>query len=90
MITRHASQRCRQRGIEPMALELLARFGAEMHDGRGATVRYFDKASRRRMEREFGHRAVARLSEWTDAYAVVSGDGAVITTGHRTRRMRRR
>ena len=90
MNTRHASLRCRQRGIEPMALELLARLGTEVHDGRGATVQYFDKESRRRMKRELGHRAVARFAEWTDAYAIVSNDGAVITTGHRTQRMRRR
>lgn len=89
MNTRHASLRCRQRGIEPLTLELLARFGTEVHDGRGATVQYFDKASRRRMARALGHRAVARLAEWTGAFAVVSNDGAVITTGHRTQRMRR-
>lgn len=89
MNTDHAARRCRQRGIEPLTVELLERFGATVHDGRGATVRFFDKASRRRMERDLGQRAVARFHEWTDAYLVVASDGSIVTAGHRTRRIRR-
>ena len=41
MNTRHASLRCRQRGIEPMTLELLARFALHevvhhRHDARAS------------------------------------------------------
>lgn len=70
--------------------QLLDLYGHEEHTGRGAIIIYFAKANIRRMERDLGRRPVARLSEWLDAYKVVSTDGATLTTGHRTRHIRRK
>jgi len=90
MNTRHAEVRAQQRGIPPMVDELLDRYGQEQHDGHGAILIFLSKDSIRRMERDFGRRPVARLSEWLDAYKVRSTDGSTITVGHRTRRIWRK
>lgn len=87
MNSKHANTRAQQRGIPPLLDELLDRYGQEQHDGHGAVVLYLSKSSIRQMERDFGRRPVARLSEWLDAYKVRSGDGTTVTVGHRTRRI---
>ena len=89
MNTRHAQTRAQQRGIPPLVDELLDRYGREQHDGHGAVILYFDHTSVRTMERELGHRPVAKLlGEWRSAYKVRStADGATITVGHRTQRV---
>jgi hypothetical protein len=87
-VTRHARARMQQRGIGPEALECLLEFGREAFDHRGhAVVLYFDKKARRRLARaEPGRKDLERLSRM---YAVLSGGGAVITVGHRSRRIAR-
>lgn len=70
--------------------QLLDLYGEEEHEGNGVVVRYFSKWSIRRMERDFGRRAAGRLSDWFDVYKVMTLDGLIITTGHRTRRIHRK
>lgn len=89
MNTRHANTRAQQRGIPPMIDWLLDLYGHEEYDHRGAIVLYFSKKSRQKMEREIGKRPLARLSEWLDAYKVLSTDGLTVTLGHRTKRVLR-
>ena len=85
----HAYKRAQGRGIPPLVSSLLDLYGDELYDGHGGLVQYFDKASRRRMERDFGREPLRRLSEWLDAYKVTSSrDGATITIGHRYKRMK--
>jgi len=87
----HAAKRAQQRGIPPLIDEWLDAYGEEVYDGHGATVLYFSKKSIRMMERAYGSSPVRKLSEWHDAYKVVSSnDGKVITLGHRRRRLWRR
>lgn len=50
---------------------------------------YFDKDSRRRMERELGKRVVACISRWMNAYKVRGTDGCTVTVGYRTHSVRR-
>jgi hypothetical protein len=85
-LTYHARVRMRQRAIPPLAVEALLAFGRGEHDHRGGTIVYFDKAARRRLERERLDRA---LEHRLDAYAVVASTGEIITVGHRDRRIRR-
>jgi hypothetical protein len=85
-LTDHARARMRQRAIPPMAVEALLAYGRGEHDHRGGTIVYFDKAARRRLERERLDRA---LEHCLDAYAVVAETGEIITVGHRDRRIRR-
>lgn len=86
--TQHAQARAQQRGLPPFIEELLDRYGEEKHLGGGAVVRFISKRGRRHMEHDMGRQPVAKLSQWLNAYEVCSTDGAVITVGHRTRRLR--
>lgn len=87
-LTAHARVRMQQRGIPPAALDALLEFGRESHDHRGCRIVSFDKRSRRRAARELGARAFRSIERFLGAYAVVGGDDAVITVGHRGSRRR--
>lgn len=84
--TEHARARMQQRGIAPAAIEILLSYGRSSHDHRGCELVYFDKAARARLVREdpAAARQAARLCR---TYAVVGADGAVVTVGHRYRRI---
>lgn len=84
----HASARAKQRAVPPLIQEWLFRYGAEMHDNRGCIVRYFDKAAKRRLERAVGREPVRRMKDKLSSY-LVEGDGRVVTTGYRHRRVKR-
>lgn len=86
--TRHAEIRMQQRGIPPLIIQWLEVFGDEHHDHHGSVVLHFSKQSRRRLERHVGREPLRRLSEWMNAYAVIGGDGLLITTGKRWKRVR--
>ena len=90
MIHSHAHVRAQQRGIPPLADQLLETYGQEQHDGYGAVILYLNKASVRKMERDLGRRPVARLSECANAYKVRTTDGQTITVGRRVRRIWRK
>lgn len=83
--TAHASVRCQQRGIPPLVVDLLLQFGRREHDHHGAEIVYFDRRSRKRIERHVGG-LISKLSEHLDSYAVVS-DGEIITVGSRFKRV---
>ena len=82
MYTKHAKIRMKQRGLEPLVVDLLLSYGAEQHDKRGGTRRYFDKLSRRRVQRAIGRRVFKRLEDLLDAY-LIEQDGHIITVGWR-------
>jgi hypothetical protein len=85
--SRHATVRMQQRGLPPLVLQWLEDYGAEQYDGHGGIVRFFDKRSRRTLERAVGREPVRRMHEWLDAYSVVAHDGSTITVGRRYRRI---
>lgn len=85
-LTEHARARMQQRAIPPTVVEALLAYGHGEHDHRGGTIHYFNKAARRRLERERLDRALER---YLDAYAVVAATGEIITVGHRDRRIPR-
>ena len=90
-VSRHAAIRAKQRSIPPVVFEWLEQYGEEQFDGRGGVVMYFSRNSRRRMEMRFGRRFVAENRKYLNHYMVESArDGAVITTGVRSKRIRRR
>lgn len=86
-LTAHAATRVQQRALPPLVLDWLHTYGHEHHDGRGATVLFFNKTARRRLERGVGREPVRRMKQWLNAYAVVSDDGQVVTAGHRFKRI---
>jgi len=83
-LTGHARARMRQRAIPLLAVEALLAYGRTEYDHHGSTILFFDKAARRRLERERLDRA---LEHCLDAYIVVAGTGEIITVGHRDRRI---
>jgi hypothetical protein len=88
-LTAHGASRMQQRGLPPLILDWLHRFGHEHYDGRGGVVLHFNKPARRRLEHELGRMPMRRMKEWLDVYAVVSTeDGRIITAGHRHRRLK--
>jgi hypothetical protein len=85
-LTTHARTRMQQRGIPLAALDVLLDFGREAHDHRGCRILHFDKRTRRRVARELGPE-FAWLERHLNAYAVVGPDDAIVTVGHRQRRL---
>lgn len=85
--TCHANARCQQRGVSPLVIDLLLRFGRRERDHRGAEILFFDRRAKKEVESYTGG-SIGKLSEQMDSYAVVS-DGCVITVGVRHKRINR-
>jgi hypothetical protein len=77
-----------QRGIRSEVLEALLDFGREIPAGRGRDLVFFDKRARARLA-ERGVASPVDTARICRSYAIVESDGAVITVGHRYRRVRR-
>ncbi len=86
-LSKHAARRRQQRGIPPLIIEWLQRYGASVHSF-GDCIRFFNKRSRRALATAVGEAVVQRLAPYLNSYAVVGQDGTVLTVGHRFRRVR--
>jgi hypothetical protein len=89
LFTPHARARMQQRGIHAAAVELLIRYGRSAPAGDGCELVFFDKAARARLSRD-DPTAARHAERLCHTYAVVDNDGAVVTVGHRYRRILRR
>lgn len=89
MLTRHAEERARERAVPPIVLDWLLSYGQRMPAGDGAERLFFDKNSRRRLQRDLGGWVYMRLELKFHAYAILAADGEVITVGYRHQRIRR-
>lgn len=88
-LSQHAEDRLQQRGIPPIVVELLDRFGASERC-QGAEKIFFDRQSKKALRRHLGGARALRLIEpWLNTYAVVGDDGVVVTVGHRQKRINR-
>jgi hypothetical protein len=85
-MTRHGQLRSQQRCIPHIVIDLLLQFGASERAGDGATKRFFDKRSRRKLHAYAGPLAPL-LDQHLNVYAVVSSDDRVITVAHRVERI---
>lgn len=89
--SKHFLVRVQQRGLCGEVVGLLKRYGARQYDGHGGVIRYFDKRSRKQIERDYGAGFLHRLGHANDAYLVESAcDGGSITAGHRYKRLKRK
>jgi hypothetical protein len=86
-MTDHAQVRTKQRGIPIPIVDLLLEFGSVVHDHRKGKIVFFDAASRRRVLRTKGKAFLRRIDGRLDCYAVIGSDGAVVTVGHRHKRI---
>ena len=87
--SKHALARMQQRGITQTALDCLLEYGREVHDHHGAVTVYFDKAARHRLARDGDARTRKEIAQLRRLYAVLGGDGEIVTVGHRFRRINR-
>ena len=87
-LTHHARARMQQRGISGATLDALLDFGRTAPAGGGCEIVFFDKRARQRLARA-GLIAPAQADRLLKSYAIVESAGAVITVGHRTRRIPR-
>lgn len=88
--TKHAETRAQQRGAQPLIVNFLRTRGARAYDHHGGVVRYLDKRARKALTKEFSPQVMQLLSNSLDLYLVESAtDGALITVGHRYKRIKR-
>lgn len=87
-LTTHARDRMQQRGIPELVIDCLVRFGRCVPCGGGTFKYYLDKKSRHELNAYAG-RFAGHLAEFLDVYVVLSSDSAVVTTAHRSKRIRK-
>lgn len=87
--SRHAVRRQQERATLPLFEALLLDYGTRKRT-HGAEIVFIDKAARRRLSQALGgKRGIRTLERHFNQYLVVSDEGHIITTGHRTRRINR-
>lgn len=86
-MTRHAAARRVQRRIPELVIDWLERYGAEECQC-GATVRFFDKAARKRLASEVGTESLRHMAKYLSTYLVEGTNGEVVTLGYRDKRIR--
>lgn len=88
-LTKHAKLRARERGCQPLSLELIKRFGRSERAPGGARVWIANRQQRRQILEEL--KAIQHTFEKPDPpYFVESSNGEVITVGRRTQKIHRR
>jgi hypothetical protein len=90
-ISNHASHCMQKRSVPPIVLDWLHDYGSEQYDGRGAAIRYFDRAAKERLKRVWGHQFIRANKKYLAVYIVEDvGGQSLITVGYRNRRIPRR
>ena len=89
ILTNHAQTRLQQRGISGHVLDYLLQYGRMVHDHRGGRIFYFDHQARERLRNQSGPAIFKDIESKLGAYAVIGQDGAILTVGHRTKRINR-
>lgn len=87
-LTTHARRRMQQRGISSAALDALLDFGRSARAGRGRELVFFDHKARERLSRA-QVLAAGEEARVCNSYAIIGSDGAIVTVGHRFRRVPR-
>ena len=74
-----------QRGIPPLIVDWLQKYGAYHHVRDGAVSRFFDKKSRRDLQRAVGKEIVKRTNDLLDCY-LIEKDNQIVTVAKRYKR----
>lgn len=82
-MTRHASERAKDRGIPEIARWLLIEFGVRQRTGNGTESYSFDKKTWREVERFFGSWPLKRMEQLQRVYMVMSDHGNTVTVAFR-------
>ena len=85
--TYHAEHRMNQRGIKQEAVDILLDYGREgFHHG--AMTIYMDKGSHAEARRTLGAKSYAKIAKQLNIYLIIGDDGAIVTVGKRTCRLK--
>lgn len=84
-ISKHAAQRCAQRAIPEVVIDLLYRFG-KCERSHGANRYSFDKRGRKQLQAYLGSCALKEMSKIFNAFIVEGDDGTLVTAGYRQAR----
>ena len=87
MLTRHAAERCQQRGIRTEVVEAILAYG-DRHWRHGAEVCFMTRQAREQATAALGARRFARIADRLDCYVVLSDDGSIVTAAQRRQRLR--
>lgn len=89
MLTQHAVERLQQRGIQKYQVEFLLDYGSEVY-ANGCIKYIFDKAAIRRFEKAKGRDGLLSqiVHDLSNAFALVSPEGIVVTAGWLTKPVR--
>lgn len=86
--TRHAQARIQQRGIPPLIIDWLLKYGCSSSDHRGGERFFFDRASRKALAHDVGDVIVRKVEQYLNAYMVVVA-GELVTVGYRYKPIKR-
>lgn len=87
-LSQHATRRCQQRAIPPLAVELVMRFGQREKAPGGVEKVFLTKTARRKLLSYAGPLGGA-LEQHLDIYLVLGDDDRVVTAAHRLERIQR-
>lgn len=85
LLTRHAAQRCRQRGIPLDIVDTIHAYGTT-YRSRAATGFLFDRAALAWAASDLDPATVRNLERYVGTYLIMSDEGILITAARQTRR----
>lgn len=89
MLTQHARKRIQQRAIPQAVIDLLLDLGVTEHRNKGLDMFYFDKDGKHAAMSLMKKNGLTQLDHCLNAFLLESGDGRIVTVGHRTRKINR-
>jgi hypothetical protein len=88
-MTKHAGIRIQQRGVNRDVLDCLLAYGRHEPDHKGCHVVTFDGEALEQLSHIEPRALNSKASGSRNLYAIVDGDGVLVTAGHRFRRVPR-
>ncbi len=88
-MTKHLEDRCEDRHISSLTVEMLLRYGESVPVAGGAAIRILTRKQRKKLLNELRH-AQKNLSSIDPPYLVQGRDGEIITAGRRHKHIRRK
>ena len=86
VLSRHAEERCQQRGISPEHVRIMHSYGIWRHTSRGFSC-FMNKHARDKVRAAFGDAVYRTLAEKLNFYMAMDMDRTtVLTVAHRLRR----
>jgi len=88
ILSHHAQVRAQQRAVDPRVVELLLEFGASEYSHGSRIFHFRSHKAQRRLRRNLPASEWKGVERKLNCYAVVSGEGSLITVGRRYKPVR--